>query len=136
METSNPAPGHLHDLSADECWSLAATRPVGRIAWNGGDGVTVIPVNFTVDGHAVHIRTAAYSALARECDDSPVAFQVDEFDGDTRSGWSVLMRGRAHIDFDSPGQANAADVWPGGSHGLQLNVDVAQVSGRRVQSQG
>ncbi len=136
METSPAVPGHLHELSADECWSLAATRPVGRIAWNGRDGVTVIPVNFTVDGRAVHIRTAAYSALARECDDSLVAFQVDEFDAEAHSGWSVLMRGRAHVDFRGPGPADQPEVWPAGSHGLHLNVDVGHVSGRRVQSEG
>ena len=55
-------------------WS--ASRPVGRLAWQSPDGPTVVPVNFVVDGHSVRIRTAAYSAMARECDDSAVAFQV------------------------------------------------------------
>jgi hypothetical protein len=124
--------GHLHELSPDECWERARTRPVGRIAWLGADGLTVIPVNFTVDGRAVHVRTSGYSAMARECDDSPVAFQVDDFDPDTRSGWSVLMRGHAHIDFRSSVPEQPLDVWPAGSHTLHVSVLVDQVGGRRV----
>jgi len=136
MDTTHPASGQLHDLSVDECWSLATTQAVGRIAWAGRDGITVIPVNFTVDGQAVHIRTAAYSALARECDDSPVSFQVDSFDPDTHSGWSVLMRGRAHVDFRGTGPANPAEVWAAGSRNLHLNVVVDHITGRRVQPTG
>ena len=55
----------------------------GRLAWAGPQGPTVIPVNFVVDRRPrCSVRTAAYSALARECDDSPVAFEVDQFDAD------------------------------------------------------
>ena len=39
------------------------------------------------------VRTTAYSEVARECDDSPVAFEVDDVEESTQSGWSVLMRG-------------------------------------------
>ena len=59
-----PGSGHLLDLTVDECWELAASQPVGRLAWTGPSGPTVIPVNFAVDGRLVHVRTAAYSALA------------------------------------------------------------------------
>ena len=61
----------------------------------------------------MHIRTAAYSEPARECDDSPVAFEVDDLDEAERSGWSVLMRGRAHLDFAAP----AGDARPRGLGG-------------------
>lgn len=67
----------LVDLDEAECLRLAATEPVGRLAWTGSDGPSIVPVNFRLEGRAVHVRTAAYSALARECDDSRVAFEVD-----------------------------------------------------------
>ena len=124
--------GRLVDLEADECWALATSQPVGRLAWTGPDGPTVVPVNFEVTGRRVHVRTAAYSALARECDDSLVAFEVDAFDTDTRSGWSVLMRGRAHLDYGGADGSDEPDVWPGGSHALHVSIDVEKVSGRRV----
>jgi uncharacterized protein len=130
------AQGHLQELTDAECWSLAISRPVGRIAWLGRDGLTVVPVNFTVDGRAVHIRTAGYSVLAQECDDSEVAFEIDDVDPDSRSGWSVLMRGRAHVHFRGEGPSDPPDVWPAGSHGLHVSVDVDHVSGRRVVNAG
>ena len=91
----------------------------------------MIPVNFAVTGAEVLVRTTAYSEMARECDDSPVAFEVDEVDASARSGWSVLMRGRAHLESVPPGEAEP-DVWPPGPRSLQLRIEVAEVTGRRL----
>ena len=98
-------------------------RPDRSDGWPGRvrtGGWPSFPVNFTVDGRSVHIRTAAYSAAARECDDSPVAFEIDMFDEAERSGWSVLMRGHAHLDFGSRAGVDEPDVWPAGTRHLQL----------------
>jgi nitroimidazol reductase NimA-like FMN-containing flavoprotein (pyridoxamine 5'-phosphate oxidase superfamily) len=132
MDTSQARRGLLTDLTADECWDLAASRPVGRLAWTGPQGLTVVPVNYVVSDRRVHVRTAAYSALARECDDSDVAFQIDQFDTDNQSGWSVLLRGKAHVASRGSDTGNEPDVWPTGARALQVTVDVQQVSGRRV----
>jgi hypothetical protein len=132
MDTSHDHRVGLRDLPADECWALAASQPVGRLAWSGPRGPTVIPVNFEVTGRTVHVRTAAYSALARECEDSVVAFEVDSFDADTRTGWSVLMRGRAHFDFHGGDGSDDPDVWAVGSRALRVTVDVTEVSGRQI----
>jgi hypothetical protein len=132
MGTSQGPGAPLHDLTADECWDLAASQPVGRLAWSGPQGLTVIPVNFEVNGREVLLRTAAYTALARECDDSPVAFQIDSFDVGTKTGWSVLMRGRAHIDYHGGTGEAGPEVWAAGTRALRVTVDVTEVSGRRV----
>jgi uncharacterized protein len=133
MTTPESHTGRLLGLEPDECWTLAASQPVGRLAWNGPEGPTVVPVNFEVTGRRVHIRTAAYSVLARECDDSVVAFEVDAFDPETRSGWSVLMRGRAHLDYDGDADGNDdPDVWVAGARALRVTVDVEKVTGRRI----
>jgi hypothetical protein len=122
----------LTDLDEVECYRLAGTQPVGRLAWTGPDGPTIVPVNFTLEDGVVHIRTAAYSALARECDDSRVAFEVDAYDADSRTGWSVVFLGRASLGFIRPG-APDPEVWPGGSKAAQLSVEVAHVTGRRLR---
>jgi uncharacterized protein len=132
MQSESPGPGRLIDLSPDECWELASSRPVGRLAWTGLRGPVVVPVNFTVDGRSVYVRTAAYSEAARECDDSPVAFEVDTFDEAAHSGWSVLMRGRAHLDFGAPAGAHDPETWLA-SRNLQLRVEVEEITGRRLQ---
>jgi uncharacterized protein len=61
-----------------------------------------------------------------------VAFEVDEYDAATRSGWSVVMRGHAHLDYSGSDGSNDPDVWPGGARALRVIVDVDEVSGRRV----
>ena len=132
MDVSQTGSGRLRDVSPDECWSLAVTQPVGRLAWTGPSGPTVVPVNFELTGRRVLVRTAAYSALARECDDSPVAFEVDHYDPDTRSGWSVLMRGHAHLEYSGSDGSNDPDVWPAGARALRVLIDVDEISGRRV----
>lgn len=135
MDASQEHSHNLMDIEADECWSLAASQPVGRLAWSSADGPVVIPVNFEVTGKHVHVRTAAYSALARECDDSDVAFEVDSYDADARTGWSVLMRGRAQLVYGGSAdqdEHHEPDVWPSGARALRLVLDVDRVSGRRV----
>jgi len=127
-----PGTSQLLDLTADECWTLAGTVPVGRLAWCGPQGPTVVPVNFLVSEGRVHVRTAAYSAQARECDDSQVAFEVDQLDADSRTGWSVLLRGQAHLQFGGSRDGEQPEVWPAGARGLHLTIDVAEISGRRV----
>jgi nitroimidazol reductase NimA-like FMN-containing flavoprotein (pyridoxamine 5'-phosphate oxidase superfamily) len=130
MDAEQRGAGQLIDLTPDECWTLAASMPVGRLAWCRPDGPTVVPVNFIVADGRVHVRTAAYSAQARECDDSRVAFEVDEFDAETRTGWSVLLRGRAHLEFASA--PTRPEVWPAGARALLLTIDVDETTGRRV----
>jgi hypothetical protein len=122
----------LTDLDAAECLRLAATEPVGRLVWTGPEGPSVVPVNFTLEEGTVRVRTAAYSALARECDDSRVAFEVDAYDPDSRLGWSVVMAGRASVGFVEPG-APAPEVWPVGAKAVQLTLTVDRITGRRLR---
>ena len=137
MQSESPIHGRLFELSPDECWERAGSRPVGRLAWTGPHGrPTVIPVNFTVVDGSVHIRTAAYSQAARECDDSPVAFEIDTFDEAERSGWSVLMRGHAHLDFASPPGDHDPEVWADGTRTLQLRIEVEEITGRQIHPGG
>lgn len=119
------------ELSEAECLALATTQPVGRIAWTGPTGPSVVPVNFALGDGEVRVRTAAYSSLALQCDDSPVAFEVDAYDAATRTGWSVVMRGRARLSVLRLGEPNP-DAWPVGAKPAQLVIEVAEITGRRL----
>lgn len=127
--------GRVSELDESECWDLLRLQPVGRLAWNGAAGPTVIPVNYALAEGGLDIRTAAYSAAVREADDSPISFQADHLDPLTRTGWSVLVHARASIDWshESAG-APAVDVWPGGSKPLRLHLEVVEISGRRLSA--
>jgi nitroimidazol reductase NimA-like FMN-containing flavoprotein (pyridoxamine 5'-phosphate oxidase superfamily) len=127
----SPTPvGRLKELTPDQCWELAATSAVGRLAWQGPHAPTVVPVNFAIDGSTVRIRTTAYSEAGQQCDDSMVAFQVDTIDPEGRTGWSVLMRGRAHAEYTPSEGSSDPDTWVSGPRTLNLRVDVEEISGR------
>jgi nitroimidazol reductase NimA-like FMN-containing flavoprotein (pyridoxamine 5'-phosphate oxidase superfamily) len=135
METGGASAGRLVELTEAECWELLGSEPVGRLAWRGAEGLSVVPVNYIADEGRVSINTAAYSAQARECDDLPVAFQVDAVDATARSGWSVLVRGTAHVEYAQDGTtSNDPDVWPAGVRPLRLVIDPTGVTGRRLLS--
>lgn len=123
--------GMLRELREAECWERLESRPVGRLAWKGSEGLTVVPVNYRVRDGKLLVHTAAYSLAARECDDSPVAFEIDEIDEVGRRGWSVLARGVAHFEhgaFDAEGP----EVWAPGIRALRIVIDVRSVTGRQL----
>lgn len=122
--------GHLEDLDEEACWQLLESRVVGRLAWMGPHGLSVVPLNFEVrEGH-IEARTAAYSGASHECDHADVAFQVDDVDGSRRSGWSVLVRGVGRVDYAF--QRPDIDVWPAGVRTVRLIIDPRSISGRRL----
>jgi nitroimidazol reductase NimA-like FMN-containing flavoprotein (pyridoxamine 5'-phosphate oxidase superfamily) len=128
--------GALTELREDECWDLLSARTVGRVGWQGGDGPTIVPVNYVVDGRAVVLRTAPYTDLGREGTVQELAFEVDDIDPVTRSGWSVLVRGRRRLDPEAYGKTPRPEVWVGGSRWLVLRIEVRTISGRRLTSGG
>jgi hypothetical protein len=126
--------GNLVDLGEDECWQLLASGPIGRIAWVSSGRPIIIPVNFTVEGRTIYVRTSPYSALVREADDCQVAFQVDDIDPATRSGRTMMAQGRARIRYPGPMTPRGpdVDVWPSGAKAATIVIEVAEVSGRRL----
>lgn len=82
------------------CLKLLATVPVGRIGFFSDGEIVVLPVNHVVDGQDVVFRTAAGAKLSAAEIQELVAFEADEWDRDTRSGWSVLVHGRAEAVYD------------------------------------
>src|SRR3954470_19306223 len=82
-------------LDRVECDRLLAAGSVGRIAFTDSALPQIIPVNYVMDGHSIVFRTAATGRLAACCRDAVVAFEVDDVDGDVRTGSSVLVVGDA-----------------------------------------
>ncbi|MDX1659087.1 MAG: pyridoxamine 5'-phosphate oxidase family protein [Nitriliruptorales bacterium] len=95
--------GQLEVLSSDECWELLAAEPVGRIAFVEAGEPTILPVNYFLDGRSIVFRTTHGAKLSDAALSRPVAFEVDAYDEDERTGWSVLVRGTAD-------DLNAADA--------------------------
>jgi uncharacterized protein len=126
--------GRLTELQEQECWELLRTKTVGRVGWQGNDGLTIVPVNYVVADKAVILRTAPYTELGREGTVQEVAFEVDDVDPLTRSGWSVLVRGRRRLDPEAYGESARPEVWVAGSRWLVLRIEARTISGRRLTS--
>ena len=128
-------PGRLTDLPAGECRDLMGSTSVGRVAFVDEDGPVVLPVNYVLDGETVLFRTSPHNAIARHVDGSTVAFEVDDFDDYTQSGWSVLVRGTARfVPPHEPPEFGALQPfpWVDGVRNLVVRISPVSVSGRRV----
>src|SRR6266566_6626414 len=87
-----------HELSDDECHALLGGSHLGRVALVEGGRPLILPVNYVLDDAAVVFRTDQGSKLDAAVRGAPVAFEVDGVDTGRRTGWSVVIRGRAeHI---------------------------------------
>ena len=126
--------GHLHELDEAECWELVRQREVGRVAYTDDRGPMVVPITFVVHEGSVLFRVAPYSELARYLPDSRAAVEVDDIDYFTRSGWSVVLRGRIHTleEGDLPDPDARPTPWPEGQRSLHLRLTVDAVTGRRL----
>ncbi|MBB6349064.1 pyridoxamine 5'-phosphate oxidase family protein [Nonomuraea muscovyensis] len=128
----------LQVLSREECLGLLASTPIGRIVFTDRALPAVQPVTFRLDGERVVIRTAAGSKLAAATRQAVVAFEVDEFDPEERTGWSVTAVGhaRAVCDPDEIERLAALPLtaWAPGERDHFIVVDVEQVTGRQIRS--
>lgn len=91
----------FRELGRQECLRLLAKVPVGRIVHTRQALPAVLPVNFGLDTDgSVLLRTSAASELVQAIDGTVVAFEADEIDADTHSGWSVVVTGSATVVTD------------------------------------
>jgi uncharacterized protein len=127
----------LEEISKQQCLELLASKKVGRVAFCTTSGPVVLPVNYTVHDGTVLFRTSSYSSLAGHLRDSPAAFEVDEVDDDTQSGWSVLLQGHASfVEFPDlpPDRLDRPEPWADGSRMLHIRLTPRELTGRRLSA--
>jgi len=131
-------PGLFEHLSRAECFELLQAKQVGRVAYCNADGPVVLPVNYTVRSHSIVFRTVAGSTLARSVEDAPTAFQVDEIDDLSQSGWSVLVVGVAQRVIDTEDvldlwvDQHQPQPWADGERNAFVRIAPSTITGRRV----
>ncbi|MCW2856873.1 MAG: pyridoxamine 5-phosphate oxidase-related, FMN-binding protein [Marmoricola sp.] len=126
-----------HELSADECDMLLRSGIVGRIAITTPSGPHIVPVNYSVVDDTVIVRTAPYSILGTYGINAPLAFEVDQFDYEYWTGWSVMARGRgvAIADADEIQRINqvwSPHPWASGQRNLYVALRWTELTGRRL----
>jgi hypothetical protein len=136
--------GATRDLSREECMAALECTAFGRIAVSQGALPLVLPVNYAMDGPGIVFRSHQGSLLDRTCRNAVVAFEIDSYDTDTRTGWSVVAVGVANVLYASDGlravelglaSAGAADgavfvkIVPGTVTGRAVGINARHESG-------
>jgi nitroimidazol reductase NimA-like FMN-containing flavoprotein (pyridoxamine 5'-phosphate oxidase superfamily) len=130
----------LEELPEAECLRLMATVPVGRIVYTRQAMPAVEPVNFAVDQGTIVIRTSTGGKLAAALQHAVVAFQADDLDPATRSGWSVTVVGRSEEVTDRGEVARLGKLglqsWAPGAGDHFIRITPGMVTGRRLHVPG
>ncbi|MFC5994358.1 pyridoxamine 5'-phosphate oxidase family protein [Pseudonocardia hispaniensis] len=126
----------LVEIGPDDCLRLLAGGAVGRVVFTDFALPAAHPVNYLLDGAEVVFRTGAGSKLAAATRNAVVAFQVDEIDRRTRTGWSVLGIGVAYEVTDPVRLVGLADrmpiPWAPGRIAHTIAIPLQQLRGRRL----
>jgi nitroimidazol reductase NimA-like FMN-containing flavoprotein (pyridoxamine 5'-phosphate oxidase superfamily) len=132
----------LETLDEAECLRLVAPGGVGRLAYSGRFGLTVMPVNFRLHDGSIVFRTALHSSTDEDLRtgiagaEYQVAFEVDDVDITAREGWSVLIQGAAHhVDTAEEYAAMleaGVETWPGNREHF-LRIMPTRITGRRIR---
>jgi nitroimidazol reductase NimA-like FMN-containing flavoprotein (pyridoxamine 5'-phosphate oxidase superfamily) len=123
-------------LNKHDCFELLSSAWLGRVGISADALPAILPVAYVVDGSSVVFRTSAGSKLDAVGEGQVICFEVDHADRDLRTGWSVLVIGRAQEVTDPNELARIDDLgierWssPTADHYVRLPADV--ISGRRT----
>ncbi|MEV6837821.1 pyridoxamine 5'-phosphate oxidase family protein [Streptomyces sp. NPDC051133] len=124
-------------LDRQACLWLLGKVPVGRVVYTEQALPAVLPVDFRLGSDcSVLVRTSAGSQLARAADGAVVAFEADAFDMPGRSGWSVVVTGRAEL-VKEPAEQERLPLtvpvpWLPAAEGVFLRIAPDMVTGREL----
>jgi nitroimidazol reductase NimA-like FMN-containing flavoprotein (pyridoxamine 5'-phosphate oxidase superfamily) len=124
-------------IDRDECLRLLAADHIGRLAVVVGRAPMILPVNYVLDGDEVVFRSDPGTKVEHGLR-GPVAFEIDMFDRDDHTGWSVVVAGRLEEPppFNTTEQRRIRTVpvepWAGGEKAHWLRLIPNQITGRRL----
>jgi len=126
----------LELLSETECRDLLRGASVGRVGVSVNALPVILPVNYRIFGDAVRFWSSPGLKLHAAQDHNVVAFEIDEFDEDHQSGWSVLAVGLAAEVVDSGVIESTVEdglrPWADGERSHLVEVSITFLSGRRI----
>jgi hypothetical protein len=130
----------LRQLSRDECLTLMASVPVGRIIYTRRALPAVELVNFALDHGDIVIRTDRSGKLAAAARGAVVAFEADQLDLAGHSGWSVTAIGPAREVTDSSEIARLREIgltsWAPGEREHFIRISPQLINGRYLSVPG
>lgn len=127
----------METLDRTECEKLMEHHPacVGRVALAGPRPV-IFPVNYAIDRGNVVFRTDPGAKFHAAVHKAFVAFEVDWVEPTWQTGWSVVVRGQAHVVEDPDELARVRRLpllpWAEGDKSNFVSIEAEQISGRRL----
>jgi nitroimidazol reductase NimA-like FMN-containing flavoprotein (pyridoxamine 5'-phosphate oxidase superfamily) len=95
VEAADDRDGGIEEIGHRECMELLRSQSVGRLGVVLRGRPEIFPVNYALDASgSVVLRTAMGTKLFAAVNHQ-VVFEIDCFDTDMRSGWSVVVHGVA-----------------------------------------
>jgi len=136
-----PAPGKVPTrrfgaITGPECVELLESHSIGRVAWHAADGPQILPVTYLYQSDRLYFRTSPHGILSELLRPTDVAFEVDDLNHDTRTGWSVVVYGRAEavaapaevVTLWTPDLA----PWAPDTRNLFIQITPHRITGRRL----
>lgn len=134
-QTEPPGLREMVSLDRAECLRLLSQGVIGRVIYTAEAMPAARPVNYALVGEEIIFRTGG-GHLATATNEAVVGFEVDDIDLATRTGWSLLVVGRAYrvsdpdrlfeITFRVP------PPWAPGRTTHTIAIPTRQLTGRRV----
>jgi hypothetical protein len=132
-----PVPCHREiELGSPECLRLLGTRPVGRLGFTDRALPAIRPTHFVMRDEHLVLATLNDRKVVTADRGDVVAFEVEDYDPDTREGWWVSTVGRAGLITD-PAEIDALDrmgftPWSGHPDRHYIAVQISALHGRRL----
>lgn len=127
----------LETLDLRQCLALLRGQVVGRVVFCENALPAIRPVNFSLHEGEI-VLGLGRSPWVRRLDGAVVAFEVDQIDPETQTGWSVVTLGKARLVTDIDELVALFDPhhrpWVPGTRDQVLCVDMERVTGRRIGS--
>ncbi|NNE73200.1 MAG: pyridoxamine 5'-phosphate oxidase family protein [Acidimicrobiales bacterium] len=127
----------LEVLSWDECLDKLRHHSVGRVGFLDRGETVILPVNYAYIGASVLFRTTTGSILHNVMMNDQMSFEIDEWDEEERSGWSVLVKGQS-VPVDDEWQKTlfdtlGVDPWADAiERNEYVRIRADEITGRRI----
>ena len=128
----------MEDLPEDECLDLLNRHHFGRVAFMEQIDLppAIMPLNYLMHAETVVVRTDPESKLGSALRDAPVSFEIDGIDQLQRTGWSVIVSGRAQeiVDPSELDELHQTPLrpWAPGDRSQYVRITPESVTGRRI----
>jgi nitroimidazol reductase NimA-like FMN-containing flavoprotein (pyridoxamine 5'-phosphate oxidase superfamily) len=127
----------LATLSREECLRGLASHSLGRLALTAHALPVIVPIRYSLSDDMIVFRAPVDGMVARACDGSVVAFQVDNLGRDVGTEWSVLVVGLAALIAGTDALRSLPLPAVSGPGADQfVGITIGQISGSPIRGSG